>query len=215
MCILRKLLKINLMKKFMVCTLLLGVFAITACDNDDDTGGQDPFIGTWYISEYVSDGVSRSPNFCEIKSKYVVEGNKFTLFEYLSTNGSDSVDDGSSGTWVNKGNNIYEFDYGDGDTDEVLLLFENGKLIDEYDNGSDIYSTTELTSGGPVCVVCEQIVTPPATPTSSIYCDLGDGTYTVSEDDGVTFETLELPENTSYADFLNGKKANNFSCSIR
>ena len=197
------------MKKLMLCALLSGIFFITACDEENESSGPDPFIGTWYLNEVKENGVSEIPDFCEIKSRYIVEGNTFVYDEYFFTNEINCVNDGDTGTWVNQGNNTYEVRYDNDDADEepsyIRFLFEDGKLIEDY-NGffQYIYSSTPLTSGSPVCAECEDVLDL-AAPIYD-YCYSGAGTYTASAN-GEAPQTLELPDGVSFAEFIKSLEA--------
>ena len=129
------------MKK-LILLAIAAVFTFVSCSEDDDAGSQDQIVGVWTLHKEFENGVEEFLTDCEKQEKLVFNNDGTFLYEYYYQEDEMSdciLDEESSGTWSNDGNNSYAVST---DFDNVALdiIFEGNTFYYE-----DVYTEGEET----------------------------------------------------------------------
>jgi len=116
--------------------LFLSVFVLlcTSCNSDDDSGSQnqDPIIGTWTHYKLFIDGVEESLTNCEMQETFIFNSNGNVSYKYYEViQGVCELEESTSGSWANEGNNIYTLTI-EGGSSSQELTFENNTFYFEF-----------------------------------------------------------------------------------
>ena len=122
--------------------LLLSVITLTfsSCSSDDDS--QDSIIGIWNYYQSFENDEEYELDTCEKQDEIIfnADGTFSTKSYYENEDGVCSLDYESTGTWVNLGDNIYEFtDDEDNYTSTATIIFSGNTFYFIDEDGSDTY----------------------------------------------------------------------------
>ena len=113
-------------KTFLLSSLIMFCF-FTSCSKDDDKKEEnsvDSFIGKWILSEEFDDDEVYELTECDKKTYYIFNSNNTLMFTetYTINEDPECIENSINGTWVDKGNNNYDFIFDDEGT-EVIEKF--------------------------------------------------------------------------------------------
>ncbi|MEL0651656.1 lipocalin family protein [Algibacter sp. TI.3.09] len=122
--------------------LLLSVITLTfsSCSSDDDS--QDSIIGIWNYYQSFENDEEYELDTCEKQDEIIfnADGTFSTKGYYENEDGVCSLDYESTGTWVNLGDNIYEFtDDEDDYTSTATIIFSGNTFYFIDEDGEDTY----------------------------------------------------------------------------
>ncbi|WP_159018671.1 lipocalin family protein [Algibacter sp. L3A6] len=122
--------------------LLLSVITLTfsSCSSDDDS--QDSIIGIWNYYQSFENDEEYELDTCEKQDEIIfnADGTFSTKGYYENEDDVCSLDYESTGTWVNLGDNIYEFtDDEDNYTSTATIIFSGNTFYFIDEDGSDTY----------------------------------------------------------------------------
>ncbi|MBW1295318.1 lipocalin family protein [Aquimarina litoralis] len=102
------------MKKIILLFAAISTIMIS-CKSDDDGAGpgpvdmQDPFVGTWKITQEFENGVEIALDACDAEDTLTVTSDqKFSGTSHDLENGTCTLQGTLTGGWENLGNNIYK-----------------------------------------------------------------------------------------------------------
>lgn len=128
------------MKKYVVFLLLIGVFGLFSCSNDDDNEG-DPVIGTW-ILQNVEPNTTFNPQDCGPNSTVRILGdNSLTASLYFLQNNCALIS--GDGSWQNTGASTYTFNLPEaGEIQGTATFPGDGKMV--FTSENDLVFTFQL-----------------------------------------------------------------------
>ncbi|MFL1010729.1 lipocalin-like domain-containing protein [Flavisericum labens] len=130
------------MKKLILLFTVVLV-GLSSCSNDDDSGSQDPLIGTWTWFKSFENGVEEPLDDCDKKDNIVVAADG-TLTEtyYYDNNGTCESDGTDMATWENTGGGTYRIVYSGDDIIDIKITFEgNTFFVEESETfGGETYT---------------------------------------------------------------------------
>lgn len=131
--------------------LLFSVFTLVlmSCSSDDDSGSQDPLIGTWTYYKTFADGVEEPLTACDMQETFVFNSNGTVSYKYYEIiGGVCELEESASGTWTNDGNGIYTSIL-DGESTSQEITFDGNTHYFEY---SEIVGTSD-----PVIIIYREV----------------------------------------------------------
>lgn len=124
----------------------LGLFLFTltivfsSCSSDDDSGSQDPIIGTWNLHQRFVNDVEEVLNSCQMQETFTFSANGSVMYEYYEdNNGNCDLEEAFTGTWSNEGSSNYNLT-AFGESSVQNLTFEANTFYYEFtdsDGGVD------------------------------------------------------------------------------
>ena len=101
------------MKKYLILLLVAGVFAFTACSEDDETGTDDGtrIVGVWTLvsvspeNQFFNPDACQTPSTIDLQSEGTVEGTFYLASENCT---ASEITDGS---WEYHGNSEYSIEF--------------------------------------------------------------------------------------------------------
>lgn len=126
------------MKKiFLLIFILTSPILFNSCSDDDDDN--DAIVGQWELFKIIANGIPFPIEADDCDSKGTLEFNSNGTFtaEYFEENQADEcvLDGIDEGTWVNKGNGIYEITI-DGQSELIEITFENDTFSITEEDGN-------------------------------------------------------------------------------
>lgn len=122
------------MKKILILTI--AIFSLISCSSEegDGTNSSDPIIGTW--SAFSINGTELSA--CLKKSTLIFsENGNLSISSYYVNSNGDCLSENSSGTWTNKGNNIYSVTLeNDGPSQSKVTFSDNNNTMTVADENT-------------------------------------------------------------------------------
>ena len=124
--------------------LLLSVITLTfsSCDSDDDSSSQDPIIGIWNYHQGFENNEEYELSSCDKQDEITFnsDGTFSSKSYYENEDEICTLDNLSTGTWENLGDNLYEFiDDEDNYTSETTITFSDDTFYFIDEDGSDTY----------------------------------------------------------------------------
>ncbi|MBW1295316.1 lipocalin family protein [Aquimarina litoralis] len=100
------------MKKIVLLFAAISTIMIS-CQSDDDGAGpvdmQDPFVGTWKITQEFENGVEVMQEACDLEETIIIKDDmKLSGTYYMMGTSGCTVGGTYTGTWENLGNNKYK-----------------------------------------------------------------------------------------------------------
>ena len=118
------------MKKLSLLLCALSII-FSSCSSDDDSGSQDPIVGTWTFHQFFEDGVQQSITACEMQETFTFSSNGTTFYEfYEDTQGACELEESINGTWSSEGN-VYTLTVA-GESSSEEITFEGNTFYFEY-----------------------------------------------------------------------------------
>lgn len=111
------------MKKIILLLAVISTIVIS-CKSDDDAAGpvdmQDPFVGTWKITQEFENGVEVMQEACDLEETIAIKNDMtFTGTYYMMGASSCEVGGTYAGTWENLGDSKYKVTSDDPEDTEV------------------------------------------------------------------------------------------------
>ncbi|MDH3322268.1 MAG: lipocalin family protein [Flavobacteriaceae bacterium] len=131
------------MKKILLFLLIIAsAVSISSCSDDDDSPDNDSIVGQWHLSQILLNGIPLPLELapCELQGVLEFKSNGTFTIETFEENelGECVLDEIETGTWVNKGDNVYAITI-DGETEEATVTFEgNTFYLTETEDGTTI-----------------------------------------------------------------------------
>ncbi|WP_282148600.1 lipocalin family protein [Algibacter lectus] len=122
--------------------LLLSVITLTfsSCSSDDDS--QDSIIGIWNYYQSFENDEEYELDSCDKQDQLTFnsDGTYSSITYYSGNDDTCMVDYESTGTWVNLGDNIYEFTEDEDDyTSTATIIFSGNTFYFIDEDGEDTY----------------------------------------------------------------------------
>lgn len=125
-------------KLFLLIFILSSPVLFNSC-SDDDSPDKDKIIGQWELFKVIANGITFPIELDDCDSKSTLEFNSngtFTAEEFEEDLAGECVlDEIEEGTWVNKGNGIYEITV-DGESELIEITFENDTFSITEEDGN-------------------------------------------------------------------------------
>ncbi len=127
------------MKKiFLLIFILTSPVLFNSC-SDDDSPDKDKIIGQWEVFKIIANGITIpiEADDCDFKGALEFNSNGAFTAEDFEENlaGECFLDNLAEGTWVNKGNGIYEITV-DGESELIEITFENDTFSITEEDGN-------------------------------------------------------------------------------
>ncbi len=131
------------MKKAILLTTVILSTLFISCGSDDDGGPQDPIVGKWQIEARFDGDTEVNISDCEKQDTFDIKADgTYTSVDNLEPNsGTACTEIQVSGTWENKGNDIYNFTV-EGNTtggNDFNITFPDGKLTFTFQGSREVY----------------------------------------------------------------------------